>query len=41
MEDKLPEALEMTFDEERKALAEIPLRTNFPESWWFEEYNLG
>ncbi|RUS87187.1 hypothetical protein EGW08_005027 [Elysia chlorotica] len=41
MEDKLPEALEMSFDEERKALGEIPLRTNFPESWWFEEYNLG
>lgn len=41
MEDRVPKELEMTFDEESKALAEIPLRTNFPESWWFEEYNLG
>ncbi|GFR85504.1 complement component C3 [Elysia marginata] len=41
MEDRVPEELEMTFEEESKALSEIPLRTNFPESWWFEEYNLG
>ncbi|CAL1525989.1 unnamed protein product [Lymnaea stagnalis] len=36
-----PDDLEMNFDEDLINLKDIPIRTNFPESWWFEEYNLG
>ncbi|CAG5115195.1 unnamed protein product, partial [Candidula unifasciata] len=40
-EDRVAEELELTFEEEILETANIPVRSNFPESWWFEEYNLG
>ncbi|XP_059177543.1 complement C3-like [Physella acuta] len=33
--------LEVALDEDVMQIKNIPIRTNFPESWWFEEYNLG
>uniref|UniRef100_A0A0B7BJ94 NTR domain-containing protein n=1 Tax=Arion vulgaris TaxID=1028688 RepID=A0A0B7BJ94_9EUPU len=41
LEDKLPQELELTFGDEILDMTNVPLRTNFPEAWWFEEYNLG
>ncbi|BFZ05589.1 hypothetical protein BsWGS_08627 [Bradybaena similaris] len=40
-EDRVAEELELSFGEEVLDTTNIPVRTNFPESWWFEEYNLG
>ncbi|KAH9493253.1 hypothetical protein Btru_021034, partial [Bulinus truncatus] len=40
--DRRPDDIELTFDEDdMSSFKNIPVRTNFPESWWFEEYNLG
>nr|UIO57920.1 complement protein C3-1 [Biomphalaria glabrata] len=40
--ERLPEDIELNFDEDDLSnMKNIPVRTNFPESWWFEEYNLG
>ncbi|XP_012944672.1 complement C3 [Aplysia californica] len=43
LEDREPEEMEisLTDDGEVTKMADIPLRTNFPESWWFEEHVIG